>query len=383
MVSFNADVQANVGDSCAANSTVSSGLSVEAWSLMSQTRCAAPQPTADLPDLFKAETNFSFAHKEMQDALTALRGGDLKEGVEEVKDALKAINEGMGNVRNGVGGDFDLSQLDESNPLRRIGSGRQAIRAGRNDLGDALELLTGDCPDVQGAIEEIQSSLVNVLGGTGNINKAVGLLERGQNDSRPKHDDKCETEPQPQPECPPENSNPQPEQPQPQPEQPQPQPEQPQPQPEQPQPECPPEQQPRPEPRPEPQPECPPEQPEQPQYPRLEHRHEFNTGYRHLAKGIHALREAIHEISRGDFNDGEKRMRNALWRIQESTQDFRYAFGGETPGNSDFNGAEVQIFRAIRNLRNDNFEDALGGIRKAVRRLTSARTHVVDARDQS
>lgn len=298
-------------------------------------------PKANLQELYKSGDKFTFAGKEIQDALDALRKGDLKEGKQELGDAIKLLTDGLGDVRNGVGGDFDLSELAESNPLRRVGSGRQAIRGGRSDLESALAKLgSGDPQDINDVLKDVESGMVKVLGGNANIQKAVGLIERGEEDHRPNPDvpPSCGRDDQPQPQPPSENPHPPIENPQP-----------------------------------------PIEQPEPKEFPALRHEHELHTGTRHLGKARGNLQEAIGEIMGGEFHHAMKELKGTLHQLQSATKDLRFAFGGEVPGQQQFDDTESQVFKAIKSLRDGNFEQSLADIRKALVSLRSGRSDVHDA----
>jgi hypothetical protein len=296
----------------------------------------APQvgPRADLPNLYESQGNFAFAHKQMQDALNALRCGNVQEGARGLQAAVGMINQGLGNVRDGVGGDFDLSELPESNPLRRIGSGRQAIRSGRNELQDALDQLSGHCPNIDQAITNIESGIGSFLGGLGNITKSIGLLERGQRDSRPRHVDGRDVreEPQPQIECPPEV---------------------------------------------------------QPQPPRAEQERDYDVrgffgvqrlhqGFFKFSQAMDHMRESIEQATEHDRGDGRREIRRTLDDLKSASVEFRIAFGGNLPGAQHFETANANLWSAFDKLGKGKYGASTTDLRQALDNMTLFQRKVRD-----
>jgi uncharacterized phage infection (PIP) family protein YhgE len=284
--------------------------------------CENKTPTASVPDLKNGSDKFSSGAKEIQDALTALKSGDKCGGKEELKDAIKFLNDGMKDVRNGVGGDFDLSKLPESNPLHRVGSGRQAIKRGRSDLESALAKLDDPNADMDCIVKDIENGLLKVRGGSSNISKATGLVEEGRSDHRPKV--ASDTAPA---DCKDSNAD----------------------------------------------------APEPKSYPKLLHVHEDHTGLRHVDKSIGNLSESLEEMNDGDYKHARRELQGTLKQIPSATKDLNYAFGGATPGQDQFVDANSDVFKALNQFDGGNFDEAMKTIRTALKALKEGRGQVHDA----
>ncbi|HEY9712371.1 MAG TPA: hypothetical protein V6C72_02810, partial [Chroococcales cyanobacterium] len=215
---------------------------------------------------------------------------------------------------------FDLSQLDTSDPLRRVGSGRQAIKSGRSDLEDALANLNGDSPDSAAAIQSIEKALTNVDGGAANIHKAVGLEESGQPDHRPEAS-AATGDILSQPAQPTAIDSVQ-------------------------------------------------AQPAPP----VVHQKEYNDGQRHLGNSTGGLRGARSSIEQGDMNEAGKDLKYSLKELQSGTKDLRYSFGNVLPGEDSFNTADSQMLDALSAFQKNDYNETLAYIHRALNSVSDGQS---------
>lgn len=109
-----------------------------------------------------ASANVESALKEAERGLVSLTSGDVVSAKTRSQHCIDSLTIVMDNIRTGVGGDYNLHDLDQSNPLRRVGSARHALRNAKEALGVVLHRLSENPPDKDAATDEL-TSVVDIL----------------------------------------------------------------------------------------------------------------------------------------------------------------------------------------------------------------------------
>jgi hypothetical protein len=137
---------------------------------------SAPTPTPHLPALKRAMRHLDEIELSADRAIREVREGDIEVADSHLTDALTTIPTVWGDIRDGVGGDFDLGKLPESDPLRRVGSARQSLRKARTHFQRAKSMLAGKNISQSAAAAEIESGMLIVQGSRAKLRKALRQL---------------------------------------------------------------------------------------------------------------------------------------------------------------------------------------------------------------
>jgi hypothetical protein len=135
-------------------------------------------PTAHTKSLMLASANVSIASAEAQRAQRDLANADIEAAKVRTEHCIDTLAIVFDNIRAGVGGEFDLSKLDWSNPLRRVGSARHGLRNARDSLRVAVRRLSENPPDKVAAEQELTTA-VDILRGAGDkLDGAIQALSK-------------------------------------------------------------------------------------------------------------------------------------------------------------------------------------------------------------